>query len=341
MLPDPIKAHFAAQAEACRTMGSPFTARLLELVAEALPESAFAARIAGWAGDPRDDALALRVAGGLNALAMSGRVPAFTAAYPPADGPDAETLAAAIRAEDGFLAAFLNSAPQTNETARSAVLLGGLLHVAAKTGLEIELLEIGASVGLNLIPDRYRYELGAGRVWGDAAARPVIASDWRGAIPPLDAPLRIGGRAGVDLNPVDPALRPAPLLAYVWPDQAARVARMKAALDALAATRWRVETGDAAAWIAARLARPQAEGVARVVTHTVMWSYLPAATRAAIDASFAEAGARATMARPLGRLSVEMDAETGSAAVDLTLWPGGARRRLGRSCFHGSWAEWA
>lgn len=339
-LPAPIAVHFAAQAETCRAMGSPFTGRLLDLLPQALPEGAFAARIAGWAGDPRADALALRAAGALHALARSGRAPVLAALYPPAGAPDAATLAESIRADDGFLAGFLDSAPQTNEAARSAVLLGGLLHLSDETGMPLELLEIGASAGLNLIPDHYRYDLGEGRVWGGAAARPVIASAWRGAIPPLEAPLRIEGRAGVDLAPIDPAQRPSPLLAYVWPDQAARLDRAGAALDRLAATPWRVERGDAAEWLDDRLARPQPEGRARVVAHTIMWSYLPEATRARIEAALAAAGARATAARPLARLSMEIDADKGSAAVDLAIWPGGVRR-LGRCCFHGSWVDWA
>ena len=52
-------------------------------------------------------------------------------------------------------------------------------HVAARTGLPLALLEIGASAGLNLWCDRYAHTLGAWH-WGDAAA----PSGWLRLKPP-------------------------------------------------------------------------------------------------------------------------------------------------------------
>lgn len=335
-----VHAHFRGQAASCRGLGSPFTARLLLTLPEALPEgSAFAERLRHWPGDPLADRVALRAAGALHALARSGRAPALAAAYAEGAAPGSELLGEAIRAADAFLAPYLDLPPQTNEVARSGALIGGLLIAAAETGMEIELLEIGASAGLNLIPDLYSYDFGPAGVRPGAA--PLIACDWRGAAPSPDAPLRIAERAGVDLAPIDPEERPSPLIAYLWADQTERIARAAAALSRLAATPFRVEAGDAASWLGGRLAAPQAEGRLRLVMHSIMWDYMPAATRAAIDAAMAEAGAKATPARPLARLSMEPDGERGSAALDLTIWPDGARRRIGRCCFHGKWADWA
>ncbi|MCB1040214.1 MAG: DUF2332 family protein, partial [Acidimicrobiales bacterium] len=64
------------------------------------------------------------------------------------------------------LAADLRSNVQTNEVGRSATLLGGFLEVG-RGGLPLRVLEVGASAGLNLRFDRYRY-VAAGRSWGPA-----------------------------------------------------------------------------------------------------------------------------------------------------------------------------
>lgn len=59
-----IAAHFGEQAETCRALGSPFTADLLlRLTGGAMEGTRFGARIDGWAGDAKADALALRTAG--------------------------------------------------------------------------------------------------------------------------------------------------------------------------------------------------------------------------------------------------------------------------------------
>lgn len=345
-LPKGVAESFARQAAACDALGSPFTARICRLLAERLdPASEFGRRITAWPGSPGEDALALRAAGGLNALARSGRCAALTVAYPPNMVDDTALWAAlreAIAAHDSFLAGYLDSPPQTNEVARSNAILGGCLCVAAATGKPLEVLEIGSSAGLNLAFDRYRYDLGGGRAWGapDAAVR--IAARWEGDPPPLDAPLMVARRAGCDLAPLDPA---APrdrerLLSYVWPDQSERIARTVAALGLAAEDARHVERADAASWIEARLGEPAPTGHARVIFHTIVWQYLPRATRERIEAAIGAAGRAATVDTPLAWLTVEADGRTDSAAIGLTLWPSGAGIRLGRADFHGRWTRW-
>ncbi|TYO89585.1 DUF2332 domain-containing protein [Oceanicella actignis] len=335
---------FARQAEACAAMGSDFTARLCAALPEALPaDAAFGARVLRWPGDPWKDALALRVCGALHALARSGAAPELTEAWPPRLRADPIAAAArAIRAHDARLLPWLDSPPQTNETARASALLGGALHLAAQLRMPLEILELGASAGLNMAFDLYRHELGEAGAWGDARAPVRLSCAWRGPPPPLDAPLEIAARAGVDLRPADPA-RPEDrerLLAYVWPDQAERLARAEAALDFAAAQPWRVEKGEAAAWLDARLNAPPAPGRARVVMHSIVWPYLPPDSRARIRAAMARAGARAASDAPLAWLRMEPDDVPGSAALTLRVWPDGRSRVLGRADFHGRWVAW-
>lgn len=342
--PDAVRDAFRRQARICPTLGSPFMGVLMAGLAEGLrPGAPLPDAILGWRGRPWPDALALRVAGGLHALARSGTRPALRAAWPGGDGGDpvAEALAA-LEEEHDALAPWLESAPQTNEVGRSSIVLGGALFAADRLAKPLELLEIGASAGLNLMFDRWRHDLGGGRGWGPVGAPATVTGDWQGATPPLHAPLLIASRAGCDLRPVDasdPAAR-ARMLAYIWPDQHDRLARAEAALTAVAAAGLRAEAADAGPWLADRLSRPQAKGSARMLVHTITWQYLPTPTRDAIRAAMADAAARATPAAPLAWLRLEPDGTADDASIRLTIWPGGEGQELGRGDFHGRWARW-
>jgi hypothetical protein len=121
---------------------------------------------------------------------------------------------------------------QTNEAARCAVLLPVLSALEGP----LALIEVGASAGLCLYPDRYGYRY--------ATARGVVALDPAGgpaavtipcAIDEASVPTRLPDvvwRAGIDLNPLDardPDAR-AWLRALVWPEHDDRRTRLDAAL---------------------------------------------------------------------------------------------------------------
>ena len=190
---------FRVQVEACHRLGSPFTGMLCDLLAERLDRTTeFGRRILDWPGSPGNDVLALRATGGLHALARSGRLPLLTAAYPPhpVEREDLwRAVDAAVNEEDAFLCGYLDGPPQTNEVARSGVILGGCLLISAATRQPLTIFEIGASAGLNLGFDRYRYDLG-GESWGDEASPVRIRCEWSGEPPAIDTPLqsRCAGR---------------------------------------------------------------------------------------------------------------------------------------------------
>lgn len=344
MLPSAVLSNFAKQASACDDLGSPFTARLCRLLPGMLdPATVTGRRVLDWPGNPLADALALRLCGGLHALVLADADAELSAVYPPNDPDDeglAKALALAIRRNDAFLAAFLDSPPQTNETARAGMLLPGFLLIARETGLPLALTEIGSSAGLNLFFDRFDYDY-AGRSWGPTGSPARLAPEVRGGPPPLAGELRIAERAGSDIAPVDisdPAQR-LRLRSYVWADQTERLARIDAAIAIASETPFVLETADAARFVRKRLQRRKT-GEAFVLFHSIMWQYMPRASKDGVLAALEEAGREATREAPVARLRMEPLGQGPYATLSLTMWPGGETRRLARCNYHGRWIEW-
>jgi len=288
----------------CDANHSPFTARVLDAaLADWQTGGALRELLPDWPGDAVADALPLRVAGALHSLALDGSDAALAALYPPQrEAFDTQAapsaIAVALRRHRARVAEYLRLPPQTNEIGRSAVLLGGFAAIARATGLPLATLEIGASAGLNQLWHRYRYELGNGRQWGDAASPVLIRSDWQGRVPALPAHIDVASHAACDVAPLDLA-QPGTALclaSYVWPDQRERLERLQAAIALAQRLQVRVEAADALAWAERQLAAPR-PGVASVLYHSVMWQYLPAPTRAALRESIAAAGAGSVRTR--------------------------------------------
>lgn len=325
----------------CEKLASPFTARLLTILRDDIAAGGASAELAlGWPGDPVADALALRMAGAMHALALTGSAPALVPCYPPSAAP-VEPLRPVVldvvREHQSAIRAFLVSPPQTNEVGRSGVLVGGFLEIAKATGLPLRCLEIGASAGLNTIWDRYHYRLGAVG-WGDPQSPVSITPSWEGPSPPVDAPLRVIERHACDIAPIDlddPAQR-FRLRAYIWADQRERLSRLESAIDLARAHGPRVDHADAGEWVSAKLREPTEAPSATVLYHSVMWQYMPPDTQAAIQASLEETGDRATSAAPLAWLRLEPLASASGFELCMTLWPGAREFQLAVAHPHGS-----
>ena len=338
-----VRAAFAEQAEWCDRLDSPFTALLCRLLGERLGRNTCTGRKAlGWQGSPSPlaDALALRLCGGLQALSRGGRYPGLAACYPPHPLPDPDSLWAALEPalDDPELPAWLGRAPQTNEVGRSAVLMSGLLVIADCFSRPMELLELGASAGLNLLMDHYGHELGGVRA-GDPGSPLQLAPDWSGSAPPK-ARIEIASRAGVDLTPLDARSDGDRLSAYVWPEQARRQAQLAAALAIAAHCPVQVEQADAADWLERRLAEPARPGLVRVVYHSVAFHYFPAEAQARIAARLSEVGAQASSATPLAWLRYEQEPGDEHFSLQLRVWPGDEQWRLAECHPHGRWIRW-
>lgn len=331
-----VRAAFLRQAEAGASLGSPLMDRLMSGLASGLvPGDPVADAVLGWPGDPSSmaDAVPLRLAGGLHALVLTGADPALAAAYAkPGADPTGPALAA-IRRHPARLLDWLASPPQTNEVRRSAVLIAAAHWLTARFGLPLVLSELGASAGLNLLWDHYALRVGD-RTLGPADPTLILTPDWTGPLPPKAAP-RILDRRGVDLNPLDPVTDRLRLLAYVWADQADRLARTRTALDLAARQPPPIDRGDAADWLESRL-QARRDGALHLVCHTVAWQYFPPRTQARARAAIRAAGQRS----PVAHLAMEADDRTPGAALTLTLWPGGESLPLGRADFHGRWVDW-
>lgn len=339
-----VREAFRSQAAFCARLGSPFTGRLCGAIAARLDrETAIGRRIFDWPGDPSasHDNLPLRLCGGLHALVRAGRSPSLAALYPPAPLPAEDELAEVVQrtlAADGeWLDPWLDNAPQTNEVGRSAVLMSGLLAIADRFGLPLRLYELGASAGLNLQLDRYGYDLG-GRRSGDRQSPVQLQPLWQGA-PPPDAEVRIAGRAGVDISPMDPAKEGERLLAYIWPDQPERLARAAAALAIARSVRLSIERGDAADWIEHSLPIQPTAGLVRVVLHSIAFQYFPEATRARVRTHIEAAGAAATERAPVAWLRFELLPDEPSSSLRLRTWPG-EERLIAWAHPHGTEVRW-
>lgn len=343
-----IRRAFTQQANSCRELGSPFTARLCMIASTRLTAGhPVGEKILSWAGDPSPsgDSVPLRLAGALHALVLSGTDGDLAAVYPPHPIDNDDDLWSAIenalQRHASFILDRLTSAPQTNEVRRSGALLPGFLTISSLLQKPLVLSEVGASAGLNLQWDRYDYRFG-NRPWALRPSPVLIGPEWRGSMPPLDVGIHVASRAGCDLNPLNPAseadaLR---LLSYIWADQQDRLERTRFALSIAAGNRQTVDRADAVDWLEQRLQEVREDQV-HVVYHTIAWQYLPASSKAKGEALIAAAGARATQKAPLARLQMEADEQKhNGAALTLQIWPSGEKHLIGRADFHGRWVEW-
>jgi hypothetical protein len=332
-------------------IGSPFYGQLEQRLADDVETSGPTWTILeSRAGAPSDDAIALRLLGGVHRMVLAGTAPELARHYPSVGG-DGDAEAAwwhlrdlLERAPHEVLDA-LTRPPQTNEVGRSASLVPGFLEIARQTELPLRLLELGASAGLNLRADHYWYEQD-GSGWGDPESAVRFVDLWPDGAPPLGAIATIASRAGCDRDPIDPSVPDAALtlLSFVWPDQHERLQRLRDALAIAADFPVDVARAPIESWLPEQLASP-APGVTTVVFHSVVWQYLPEPTRDLVLATLDDAGSRATPDAPLAYLRLEPTPATYfPAELRLTLWPGAGTatksRLLSTSGFHFGPVTW-
>jgi hypothetical protein len=318
---------------------------LCELVATDVENGGvFATILSGHEDYSGRHAVPLRLLGGLHRLVLDGRASALRRWYPSTGGTwDAQSawpqIEVAATGHTDALRAALGHPPQTNEVGRAAALIGGLLRINHVFGFPIRLFEIGSSAGLNLRADHYRYRHAEGE-WGPADSPVTIDDAWRGELPPAGE-VRITERHGYDIAPIDVTDSDGEMtvLSFVWPDQAARLDRLRGAIAVarqIPVQLVRQTAADAVASVT--LAR----GALTVLWHSITWQYLSAGERQAIRAGIWALGAQADPDSPLAHLTLEpaRDGPDPRFLVRARRWPGGELEVLGECHPHGPPVNW-
>jgi hypothetical protein len=316
-----IATRLERQASACERMGSAFTAALLrEAAADARRELLLAALLQPLSNYARPG---LHLAGALHYLALLGE-PALARHYPSTGGDgDAHSAWIAARAtlisSSSRLTSLLAQIPQTNEPARSMPLLAAFAWLSARFEMPLRLREVGASTGLNLRFDRYRYD-GGNWQWGDARSPLVLRNRIVAGRPEnIDAPIIVDDRFGCDLNPLDATkekdrLR---LTSFVWPDQTERLARLQNALAVARDFPVEIEAEPFATWLPRR-GLPRS-GALTVVFHTIVEEHLSPREKLELAATICRLGDGASSEAPFAH--VRMEVEDGRYRTCLQVWP--------------------
>ncbi|MCB0978391.1 MAG: DUF2332 domain-containing protein [Acidimicrobiales bacterium] len=326
-----------AQRLGCELAGSPLYATVLGAVGADLAKGGPCCRLLlPYAGSSFGDAVVLRFLAGVHALVLTGRAPRLALHYPSAGGSPGPSLESDFRAvvesHEAELAESLLRPVQTNEVGRCVPLLCGYL-VLGESGMPLRVLEVGASAGLNLWFDHYRYEA-AGLSVGPASSPLRFEEPFTGSPPAMDVMPTVAVRRGCDLDPIDPGTEAGVtrLRSLVWPDQTDRRLRLDAAIDCIRGEPPVVDAADALEWTGRHLAEA-AEGLRTVVVHSIVLQYMPLDVRRRFVETVEDAGARATDDAPLAWLRMEPAGDV--AETRMTTWPGGTNRVVATSGYHG------
>jgi hypothetical protein len=332
------------QAEWCERLGSPLYAYLLRRAAEDYEQGGPVRELLEpYANDSRGSALPLRMMGAVHRLALQGELPELAQFYPSCGGtvelePAWRVFRHVLCARMDALRKLVLNPVQTNEVGRCGPLLGGFLLIAQRTGLPLRLLEIGASAGLNLNWDHYRYTWPGG-AWGDSSSPVMLRDVFRGdRLPPL-CDIVVSGRAGCDPDPVDATSAEGRLTlrSFIWADQLERMHTLDQAIEVMRRYPVSVDRDRAVDWLASRLTEP-APGKATVLFHSVVWQYISRKERKELLELIEETGRRASHSSPFAWLRMEPGKE--GAEVKLRITPGFEDRVIATAGYHKPQTTW-
>lgn len=189
------------------------------------------------------------------------------------DGPEAfERMV--LEHSDSIAHVMRTRTTQTNEPGRCAALLPVLSRISGP----IALIEVGASAGLCLLPDKYAYDYGRLKIDAPTETQeiaPTLVCNASENAPLPERHLDIVWRAGLDLNPlrvgVDEDMKW--LATLVWPEQHDRLGRLNRAIDVARVCDPGVARGDLRTDLAA-LAALAPSNATMVIFHTAVLGYV-------------------------------------------------------------------
>lgn len=219
---------------------------------------------------------------------------------------------------------------QTNEIKRCAALLPAVWE----TGLErFHLIEIGASAGLNLAMDLYRYRWSEVE-WGPDDSQVLLDAASRGVqVKPRG--FHAMTRTGLDLNPIDVDDEDERdwLMALIWPEHHERRARLASALEIAATVPIEMVPGDASETLVGVVTSlPGDEPV--IVMNSMVLIQFTRSQREALYRAVEESGRD----RVVRRVSFEFLA-AGDDWVTISADQGRGLAQIGRAHPHGEWIE--
>ncbi|MGB8386807.1 DUF2332 family protein, partial [Mycobacterium sp.] len=131
------------------------------------------------------------------------------------------------------------------------------------------------------------------------------------------------------------------VLSYVWPDQDARLDRLRGAISVARSVPARLECQTAADAVAGLTLD---DGTLTVLWHSITWQYLPADELEAVRAHVAALAAQATAYSPFAHLTLEPARDGPGTPIRFLVrarsWPGGELEVLGECHPHGPPVNW-
>ena len=229
---------------------------------------------------------------------------------------------------------------QTHVVQRCWALLPLFLTIARVAGKPLDLIELGASGGLNLLWDRYFYRYQAG-TWGDMASGVSLAGDERAHVPPdlLDTKVDIHRRRGIDLNPIDVTSAEGMRLLRAFRKDEGYVALLESAAKVLRREPPELIKGNYLDILPDLLRQRDGDSLT-VVFQTHSTVYLSVDERRELRVMIDSAARDG----PLGWISTPTNEEHGERRGDypleLAVWPEMGRRIVARTGLLATWLDW-
>jgi len=279
-----------------------------------------------------------RVVAFLESLPQEKRQPNLlfaAAAYLLGEPADAHTLNRLVASRRDELGRVMRTRrTQTNEAARCATLLPALAMVPGP----LALLEVGASAGLTLLPDRYSYDYAGHRVEGTDRQAPVLYCQPYGPVPVPGETPGVVWRAGLDLNPLDvnDADDARWLECLLWPGETGRWRRLHDALATARRCTPTIRRGDLIEDLATVAADAPPEATL-VVYHTAVLAYVDYDARQAFADKVTELGAVWLANEAPGVIALAGGGRSPTGGFELIR---DGTQLLAHTDSHGAWINW-